>query len=92
MAEMTPTPKYTIWKFPLRVGENRMSVPTTVFTPLTAQLQGDNITLWALVAPSEAAITRVTLHVIGTGWPVPMGLTYLATVQQEGFVWHVFTT
>lgn len=79
----------TIWKFPLDVRSQHLSIPMGAKL-LTAQLQGAAITLWALCDPA-AALMSVEVVVVGTGWQVNVdGLTYIATVQQGAFVWHVF--
>ena len=58
---------------------------------LTAQLQGEDICIWAQCDPGEElAPRRVILY--GTGWEMEEGVnhSYISTVRQGPFVWHVF--
>ena len=79
-----------IWKYPLRLGEQTLQVPEGA-EALTAQMQGGRLTLWAKVNP-EAEIGGRRVDVVGTGHPHPHieRWAYLASVQQDVFVWHVF--
>lgn len=59
---------------------------------LSAQSQGDNICLWAMVDPSEVSENRHFV-VIGTGHDVPeLHLVFIDTVQLFGgsLIFHVF--
>lgn len=68
---------------------------------LTAQFQGDQLCLWALVDQDEKMMLRKIL-IFGTGHKinVPIGTTnegvdepvysYVSTVQKDGHVWHIF--
>ena len=56
---------------------------------LDGQFQGDSLVLWALVDPTAPEVTRDVL-VAGTGHEVPSSLTYVTTIQQSIFVWHIF--
>ncbi len=78
----------TIWKFLVKDGVVRMPRSGQI---LSVQRQGEEeINCWALVDPNEPAEDR-HLRIYGTGHPVPDEPgTYLATVQDGSFVWHVF--
>jgi len=57
---------------------------------LTAQLQGKAIVIWYECDKDAPLITRV-LETVGTGWEMDeISGTYLATVQQNSFVWHIY--
>lgn len=60
---------------------------------LTAQMQGDTITLWAEVFDENRAEER-TFEIFGTGWhitPPDRNREYVATVQAPGgLVWHIY--
>ena len=47
------------------------------------------ICLWAEV-PDDGPIEPHAFRVIGTGWDVPDPGTYLGTVFEGQFVWHVY--
>ena len=81
----------TIWKFPLpKTGQNWIDIPSG-WRALTAQMQGDTLTLWASVYPNLPNI-HTSVLVLGTGWEHDLdGWDYVATAQDRGgFVWHVF--
>ena len=78
-----------IWKFEIRVGENRVSMPSGARV-LTAQIQRGTLCVWALVDPSHS-VESVTFSVVGTGHEFnPVGKTYVGTVQDGPLVWHVW--
>lgn len=54
---------------------------------LDAQLQGDRVTVWYEVGDDS---DLWEIYLVGTGWPVPEGATYIGTVQQGAYVWHVY--
>lgn len=69
----------------------------TLFLPpgatyLTVQMQHGQPQLWALVDPGEGAGQARVIRIYGTGHPIADDLTllYIATVQDDGLVWHVF--
>jgi hypothetical protein len=82
----------TIWKFPLAGGQqkHRISMPKGAKV-LTAQLQNNDITLWAEVNDNKEKETRV-FEVYGTGHEMnEYDLDYIGTVQDNsGLVWHVY--
>jgi len=81
----------TIWKTPLAsTGPNLVDVPVGA-RPLAAAMQGGAAALWWQVE-SDAAMEQRTVHVVGTGWPLPEGLDHVATIlADEGrLIWHVF--
>ena len=85
-----------IWKYPLDwIGEQYINMPAGAEI-LTAQTQGADLCLWALVNPEEPWLGR-HLRLIGTGQPVTnaSGLRYISTVQiahagDPAFVFHLF--
>lgn len=83
-----------IWKYPLRLVEQQeIDLPGHV-NPLSVQMQGDTITLWAIVNPSGQKYHR-RVFIVGTGTALPDVIThpytkYVGTVQHGALVWHVF--
>ena len=80
----------TIWKYPLRIDDAQtISIPAGAQL-LTVQMQGPP-TVWALV-DTDADLARIEIRFVGTGnqGPDVTGFTYLGTVQERIFVWHVF--
>lgn len=79
----------TIHKFSLEVFNESTVVACS--SPLTVQLQYDEVTLWALVDTEESSTKAFIFYVYGTGFEFDdEGLIYLGTVQQKYFVWHIF--
>lgn len=52
--------------------------------------QNGYICIWAIVNTAQTAVTRHVYEVFGTGHPIPKEPTYVETVFEEGFVWHLF--
>ena len=81
----------TIYKWTLTVGMTELQMPAGAKV-LTAQMQGDQPQLWALVDPTQPKERRVFV-IYGTGNSVPDNPgEYVATFQMDGgaLVWHVF--
>lgn len=57
---------------------------------LTAQMQGDRMTIWAEVVTDYPKITK-RIHVVGTGNVIPENARhYLGTLQRAQFVFHIY--
>ena len=85
----------TVHKYKLKLTweEQELQLPFAAKI-LSIQIQeGIGLRLWALVDPALDYVVR-RFRVFGTGYPIPNNTpsTYrhLATVQDGGFVWHVF--
>lgn len=81
-----------ILKYTIRViGAQRIELPDG-FRPLSVQVQGEQICLWAMVDKFSQLKSKYTFYITGTGQPCANfdAYTYLGTVQQGMFVWHVF--
>lgn len=80
----------TIWKFELKVGENKIDMPE-ISELLTAQFQDGKLMLWAEVDSTSEKTQRPFL-VTGTGVEIgaDLALEYIATAQEGEMVWHVF--
>jgi hypothetical protein len=80
----------TIHKYPLRV-----QAPQTIHMRkgaeiLCVQVQDEELFLWALV-DSTIGMVSFRVDVIGTGGTANYSRkAYVGTVQERGFVWHVF--
>ena len=84
-----------IYKYQLAVQEvQELELPANSKI-LSVQFQGEQLYLWAMVnKESGAAIHKHTIEIYGTGQDIENGVgnkrTHLATVQSQGFDWHVF--
>jgi hypothetical protein len=81
----------TIYKYPFRIQDEQMLAMPEGAQILSVQMQGTIPTIWALVA-SEAPLKPRKIEVYGTGHEIVdlNSLQYLGTVQERGFVWHIF--
>ena len=84
-----------IQKYPIAAspGTQTISLPRGARV-LTAQSQGAQLMLWAMVDSNVPAETR-TVCILGTGDMVPnQPLEYVGTVQEQGgfYVWHVLVS
>lgn len=81
----------TIWKFMLlNVPAQAIQMPENALV-LSAQLQNGMINIWAEVDES-APMEERKFAIFGTGWPMPsdVKLGFIATIQIQNLVWHVF--
>jgi hypothetical protein len=83
-ADMRTVYKYMVMNF--RGEHKRMLMPDYEVVHVGAQ-EG-NIYIWAIVDP-DAPVSLAFFQVVGTGHPVPKG-KHVGSVQDNGFVWHVF--
>ena len=80
----------TIWKYPLLgIDRQRIRLPKDAQI-LSVQMQGKELCVWALVTPLNEPEVRY-IEIFGSGVMIPSAArTYLGTVQDSGFVWHIF--
>ena len=81
----------TIWKFPLPVADDfTLDMPVGAEI-LTVQMQHHRPALWAIVS-TDLELERRRFLVRGTGLPFSgEEQNYIATWQDGGFVWHLFS-
>lgn len=80
-----------IFKYPLNEGSRNRVVLPSGFVPLHVAAQNNKICVWCMVCASNPDAIGI-FHVVGTGWEFsPEYKTYLGTVLNNGFVWHVWS-
>jgi hypothetical protein len=83
----------TIYKYPLALTDWQQIRMPEGAEILSAQMQGEDLCLWAMVETSNKSTPRA-FEVFGTGNPIhtDMGIDrrYINSVQERVFVWHVF--
>jgi hypothetical protein len=85
-----------ILKFPIEICKSQnIRAANAQLTPMCVQMQGDQPTLWAMaheMSDANANWLPLELAIVGTGHAAEhlARLHYISTVQQGGFVWHVF--
>jgi pyrroline-5-carboxylate reductase len=78
-----------IHKSIIRTDRQAVFIPVSAKV-LTAQIQAGNICIWYLFDDTKLHVNRF-FSVFGTGMEIEeKKFDYVATVQQDGFVWHVF--
>lgn len=83
--------KSLIYKYVLELTEVQTVTLPAKAEILSVQDQGGSICLWAKFAAGIDRYEEITIVIAGTGSSFDdSGLTYLATVQKDAFVWHVF--
>ena len=85
----------SIWKFALKEDDFQTVSMPPQSKVLTAQVQNENVCIWALVDPNDSQRFDYPVWVHGTGHPVVDAAIqgrYVASVQLEGgaLVFHVF--
>lgn len=80
-----------IFKYPLNIEATQILYIPGRFKVLSFQLQGYIPTLWVL-ADKEYSSVAVQFEMYGTGQEVNYTdeTNYCGTIQQDGFVWHLF--
>lgn len=84
--------KRIIYKYPITLADLvDVSMPEGAYV-LTAQIQGEQLCLWAIVNPDPEVPKFIRqFEIIGTGNPFTEApRRHIATVQQGRWVWHVF--
>jgi len=84
-----------IYKYPLEVQEKQSVELPANSKILSAQFQGGDLYLWALVNKDPgASVQEHIVEIYGTGQDITYDLgvrrNHIATVQSQGFVWHIF--
>ncbi len=92
MAVKQTTMKKVIYKYKLEQKSLQHIEMATGSQILCAQLQGEDIYIWALFDPEpENGVETRTIEIMGTGdIRRDMPRAYISTVQINRFVWHVF--
>ncbi len=80
-----------IWKYgPIHFGLQQISIPKTAEI-LSAQMQGEQVVIWALVDNNNTELRECFILLVGTGHEFDIcGFKFLNTVQNHEFVWHIF--
>lgn len=83
----------SVWKFPLAITDTQTVMMPEGAKLLAAQMQGEQLCLWALVNPNSHRHQARTIEILGTGNQAPdVARSYISTAQQFGgkLVWHIF--
>ncbi len=85
--------KYKIYKYALNKDvEQTISLPKEAEI-LKVEMQNNKLCLWAsFPIENENSSIKRAFQVVGTGWDFDklLGMIYLDTVFDRGFVWHIF--
>ena len=79
-----------IWKYKLAIADRQLVQMPVDSEILSVGNQQGAVCLWAKGDPTAVTRNRV-IEMIGTGHPIsPARRTFLGTVLDDPFVWHVF--
>lgn len=82
-----------VWKFTLNLATWQEVIMPKGATILHVDDQAGSICIWALCDPRPGGPSEIReFWIVGTGRGVPEASQYIASVQQDRFVWHVFET
>lgn len=96
--KINTNPKFLIWKqhiSPLRgiynLFETKIELPKDA-SILTLKVIGDDLNLWFKFNPAlKITLESYTIRIVGTGFETPTdGFSYVDTIIDGMFVWHVF--
>ena len=81
-----------IYKVVLDITDEQVVSIDNLYQVVSCQMQGDKLCVWYVVDNHDGIKQDLNFQIIGTGNPckLEVGSIYLATVQQNHFVWHVF--
>lgn len=85
-----------VYKYPLSGAvRQKLSLPYGANLFRAAVVQNGTICLYAMVDVDQSRMAEVEVGVLGTGWDVPQEpifdpQNHLATVSDDGYVWHIF--
>lgn len=88
----------SIWRFPIDMraaAENGARIE--IEAPIGARILHIDLlqraphepSMWVKLDPDREPLKH-TFEIVGTGNPVPENSEYVATWQQDGYVWHLF--
>lgn len=81
-----------MWKFPLAIGVNNVSVPAGAQFVTVSRDGGGQWCAYALVNADAVMRQPRTLHVVGTGHDIrDRAVHFLGTFNDGPFVWHVWS-
>lgn len=83
----------TIYKYPIEITDTQKVELPLGAEILTAQMQGENLCLWAKVDEFYTGMEERTIEVFGTGHAMSDNARrYIGTTQMHGgeLIWHVF--
>ena len=79
-----------VWKFKIDSRLMRIQMPKGTVV-LTAQMQGDDIAMWAICNPTEHTFENRIFRLFDTGEVLPdHAMSFIATLQIGQIVHHMF--
>ena len=97
-AKINTNPKFLIWKQHIsdlrgiyNLFETKIELPKDA-SILSLKVIGDDLNLWVKFNPAlKITLESYTIRVVGTGFETPTdGFSYIDTIIDGMFVWHVF--
>lgn len=79
-----------VWKFPLALtADPQILEAPGLEWPLHLDRQGDQLCLWCEV-DTEMRPRRIAVQVYGTGHPIPRFDSYIGSIVDDPYVWHLY--
>lgn len=97
-AKIDTNPKFLIWKQHIsrlrgiyNLFETKIELPKDA-SILSLKVIGDDLNMWFKFNPtSKTNLESYTIRIVGTGFETPTdGFSYIDTIIDGMFVWHVF--
>ena len=83
--------KRAIRKYPLPSRTCEIEIPSESRFLYAGRVSGGQLCIWLLVDPELKQRTKLTVRTVADGEEFDdAGLFYMATIQNAGFVWHLF--
>lgn len=80
-----------IWKYELELTDIQFIKVPYKSQILSVQVQNDILCMWAIVDDYDIDVVNIKINIVGTRNPIENNLgVFIDTVQNNGFVWHVF--
>lgn len=80
----------TIWKFTLKTNLEKQVIQMPQGAEvLRVGMQGSTICLWACFIQNQPMAGRI-FQIVGTGQPVVLRDTYIGSVTDGAFEWHIW--
>lgn len=79
----------TIYKYPVSPFSDKIQLGRNAVVRHFGRDPMNNLCIWAEVDPDGDQELH-TIHIVGTGHPVPNNVTYVMSTLDGEYVWHLF--
>lgn len=79
----------TVYKYEMQYGLTVVHLPKAAI-PVFFGLQGGTPMLWVETQKGDEDKHPRIFYLFGTGYDIDDDLSYIGTIQQQGYVWHLY--